>query len=181
MVLPGHLAAGYLITKGLLDLAPGVFSPTQTTVLLIIGTLFGDGPDIDLIWFYFANKYWHKDKKSHRDYFTHKPIVWLSLSIAVFLVGLAVSSTIVQFLALVILASSCGHFIIDTIEGGVRWLWPFSSKKFELIKIVDADPLPGMIRGTFPHYLYVLRFVYIKRVSFYLEILVTLIALVVLL
>jgi hypothetical protein len=55
MVLPGHLAGGYIATTIVLSLLPASiqFSTGQLTTLYIVGILSGEIPDIDLLLFYF--------------------------------------------------------------------------------------------------------------------------------
>ena len=72
MVLPGHLAGGYLASRAVLFLTHATFTPVQTATLLVIGTLAGEAPDIDFIFFYFNQRSKTSKKVAeHRDYFTH--------------------------------------------------------------------------------------------------------------
>ena len=130
MVLPGHLSGGYLAARAVLALAPAAaaFSPTQTTILLVIGTLFGDSPDIDLFFYYFNQKSSHPDnnENGHRHYITHAPIFWLCVSLTIVLIGWLSGSLFTQFVGWMILSGSWSHLLLDSIEFGVRWFWPFS-------------------------------------------------------
>lgn len=177
MVLPGHLAGGYLATSAFLAVAPiAALSPTQTTAILVIGTLFGDSPDIDLLWFYIQKKFNKSSDKSHRDYITHTPIFWLIVSLIVVTIGLLDNSEFIQYIGWAVLCGSWSHFILDTIEYGIRWLWPFSNQRFTLRQVPEVL-IENEIPGTPSYYVKYLKNVYIKRISFYLEILIVLIAL----
>src|SRR5437868_1384261 len=124
MVLPGHLAGGYLAARALLSLSHAAFTPGQMLALYIIGTLAGDGPDIDLIWYSFKHRVLRStENDSHRDYLTHAPIVWLAISLLIVLAGSLVSSSFVEFIGWIILCGSWTHLIFDSIEYGVMWLW----------------------------------------------------------
>jgi len=141
MILPGHLAGGYLATHALLFLAPATFSPTEVYALYAIGIIASDSPDIDLLWFYFENKKYEKNQKlnhgevengkaskhpkaNHREHITHTPIFWLIVSAIIAFIGYIFNSSFTEFGALVILAGSWSHLIFDSIVFGVCWFWP---------------------------------------------------------
>ena len=181
MVLPGHLAGGYLATKALLLLTYASFSTSQTTALLIIGTLAGELPDIDLIPFYLANRFNWKSVQSHRNYITHAPAFWLIISLVIVATGLIFQSSFTEFIGWAILCGTWSHLILDSIEDGVMWLWPFTKRCFALGKVSSFDPAKygGRDRaGSIKFHLNYIRKVYLKeRVSFYIEILITIAAL----
>ena len=135
MVLPGHISGGYIVTKAILSILHPSFSAAKINALLIIGTLSGELPDIDLVRLYFAGK---RSKtvmdEDHRNYITHTPLVWLCVAGIIFIVGMLMSSSFTKYLSLAVLAGSWSHLLLDSIEYGVMWLWPFSSKRYSLIK-----------------------------------------------
>jgi hypothetical protein len=180
MVLPGHIAGGYLFTRAFLALTHATFSASQTTALLIIGTLAGELPDIDLLRFYLANRSGFSIDHNHRLYATHAPLFWLIVSLIVVALGYIVSSPFVIYLGWIILSGSWGHLILDSIEDGVMWLWPFSRQRFALRNVPDFDAAKyaGKYRpGTFAFYWDYIWTVYIgRRVTFYVEIFITLAA-----
>lgn len=176
MVLPGHLAGGYLATRALLSLSHAAFTPTQITALLIIGTLAGDGPDIDLLWFSFKHRILRiEEEDDHREYITHAPIFWLVLSLIIVGIGYLAGSQFTEFIGWAILGGSWSHLIFDSIEYGVIWLWPFSKKRYCLRNVTEPEDLgeQGSIRR---YWNYIVR-VYPTRITFYAEILIFLIAL----
>ncbi len=181
MVLPGHLAGGYLATTALLLLTHSSLPTSQMTALLIIGTLAGELPDIDLIPFYLANLRNSPNVHSHRTYFTHAPAFWLIVSLVIAAAGLIFKSSFVEYLGLVILAGTWSHLILDSIEDGVMWLWPFTKRCFALGKVTGFDPKEygGPDRaGSIKFHLKFIYKVYMReRVSFYIEIVITVIAL----
>lgn len=177
MVLPGHLAGGYLAAYSLLALSHVSFSGTDTAILLAIGILAGEAPDVDLIPFYFEYKKDRAHKISHhREYFTHAPIVWIGFSLAISLLGFIFNSIFMEFAGLVVLVSSLSHFILDSIEHGIRWIWPFSNRRFFILEATYPNGINER-KGTFSYYWKFIFSTYIKRYSFYVEILITLIAL----
>jgi len=175
MVLPGHLAGGYLFTTGLLSLSPVVFSTQEATALLIIGTILGEAPDIDLFRYYFQNKPGHHTKVSnHREYLTHAPFLWFGLGMLVAALGLLFSSAFVITLGFVIWTASWSHFLFDSIEIGVPWLWPFS-RRFYALKQLRIVNVAGQ-KGTFSFYWKIIIRQYVKQWTFYAEIIVVAVA-----
>ena len=177
MVLPGHLAGGYLSARIVLALAPAAaaFSPTQTAILLTIGTLFGDSPDIDLIFYYFNQKSIHPDNDEigHRHNITHTPIFWLCISLAIVAIGWSFGSLFTEFIGWMVLSGSWTHLLLDSIEVGIRWLWPFSSKVILLRRATEPD-IPGT-KGSIPFYWkLIISKEYRRSLTFYVEIAITL-------
>ena len=154
MVLPGHLAGGYLVTLALVSIthagSNGVFTHEQLNVLLIIGTLAGELPDIDLIRDYFEQRRDEKHLIDHREYFTHAPSFWLAVSLVIVTSGYVAGSSFTQYVGWIILAGTWSHFILDSIEHGVIWLWPLTNKKFRLLETPDSF-IEGH-PGTIPYY-----------------------------
>lgn len=165
----------------LLGAASGIsFSSAQTNALLILGTLAGELPDIDLIYFYFARKHPKPGTtENHRDYITHTPLFWLLASAIIFAGGfifgtISNSSAVkfIEFAALFILAGTWCHLIFDSIEYGVRWLYPFSRRYYCLKKSAPEKRVEGRL-GTARHYWDYINKVYLKTVTFWVEIAMT--------
>ncbi|MEA2715668.1 MAG: hypothetical protein QOG91_696 [Candidatus Parcubacteria bacterium] len=166
-----------MATYALLALSHAAFTPLQTAILFAVGTLAGEAPDLDLIRFSLEQR---SDKKagktvSHRDYFTHAPLFWLAASLTVVIVGLISGFIFTQFVGWTILCGSISHFILDSIEFGIAWLWPFSKKRIFLREMTHAEmhERPGTLR----HYWEFFSEVYVRNLTFYAEILITLPAL----
>ena len=177
MVLPGHLAGGYLATDALLIATHPSFSPEQIITLLIIGTLFGEGPDIDVVLFYLKQRFGKAHTiQSHREYPTHAPILWLLASLIIVLIGYIAHSLFTSYVGWVILCGSWSHFILDSIEFGIAWLWPVLNRRFYLRDIVEPD-ISTHTKGTPAYYWQFVSKHYFKRVTFYAEIVVTICAL----
>ena len=177
MVLPGHLAGGYLAARAVLFLTQTTFTPTQTAALLAIGTLAGEAPDIDFIFFYFNHRSETSKKvNEHRDYPTHAPLVWLILSLAIIAIGFIFNSTFVQFIGWMILAGSWSHFIVDSLEYGIPWLWPISKKWFA-IRDFQPKRLVTARKGTLKAHWQFATGPYLEGWTVWLEIAITLAAL----
>lgn len=179
MVLPGHLSAGFLTTTSALSLLSPDLSTNQLTSLYIIGTLAGDFPDIDIFVFNILQKIAPRNDRDHRDFFTHAPIVWLVVSILIFLLGYLFNSLYTEILALIVFLGSWSHLVLDSIEYGVMWFWPISRQRHALSKNppkIETTAPPGSA-GV---YIDFIKNVYFKTWTFWAEAGVTLIAVMVL-
>ena len=176
MVLPGHLAGGYLATTALLAVFHPDFSTNQTNMLLILGTLAGDFPDVDL--FFFNLKYRHHEadrNDSHRNYITHIPLFWLALSFLIVIIGFMFNSTFTEYIGWIILIGTWSHFILDSIEYGIRWFAPISNKRIAIKLDVKEKPTSDR-PGSLIQYFHFLIQTYWKTLTFWLEIIVTIVA-----
>jgi hypothetical protein len=240
MVLPGHIAGGYLATYALLAVAHSVapaslatFSQNEILAFYIIGMIAGELPDIDLFWFYLENRrslsfprrressvepqsnvsgitldsrspevatpvdgLRGNDKRNHREHITHLPLFWLCVSVVICLIGLVFNSAFIYFASFVILAGILSHFIFDSIEHGICWLWPFSKKRYCLLSMsglpirssneakesIDEVPRGSTSRdqiGGLTYYWKYILSTYIKSPTFIAEVVVTAVALIV--
>lgn len=179
MLPTGHVAAGYLTTLGLIKVLKPELAPAQIDQLLILGAFVGFAPDLDKFWFFFKNKNLLVSpegvKKYHRSYFTHAPVVWLVAGLAIYFFS---TSAYGKLLGLTFWLSGWSHFILDSIEYGVIWLWPLSDKLYAL---KDAGKKTFIIedRNFFRHSLKFLYFYATKSISFYLEVLIIITSLIV--
>lgn len=185
MVLPGHLAGGYLATTALISLTGWSFSINELNTLYIIGALAGEIPDIDLFAFYFENKFKTQSKEengdkshTHRKYFTHTPLFWIIASLSISILGMLFSSIFTFAIGLVILVGTMSHFILDSIDYGITWLKPFSQKRFSIFPMETiVKHSPNEIVGSLSYYWNYLKSTYLKQATFYAEFLITVIAL----
>jgi len=86
-------------------------APDYLSLFIVLG--IGVGIDIDIIFV-----------RPHRISFLHYPLTWV-------IVGLIFSYLSVEY-TYIIIASSLGHFILDSIDWTVYWLAPFSMRGFGL-------------------------------------------------
>lgn len=164
-----------MATRAVLAIFHPALTASQSTWMLILGTISGDLPDIDVAIFSFTHLIGSKTaKKQHRSYVTHTPIFWLAVSAAAALIGLAASSAFILTLSAVILAGSWSHLLFDSIEYGVRWLWPFSDRSYALRYPPESESAHR--RGSIAYYWEFISKAYFKNLTSYAEILVTLAA-----
>ena len=188
MILPGHLSAGYVMTRGLLFLEVvhgGVqYTPHQYTLLLIVGIIAGDLPDIDVAWYFLRNKTVGPEHLGdHRQYVTHAPIIWLVFGVVVALIGFMAGSAFWATIGLLLWLGPWTHFLCDSIEYGVMWLWPVSKKRYALLGEGPAEVETQIVMAkkastvTIDQQWYTLFLRYIRSATFFAEIALVLIAL----
>jgi hypothetical protein len=176
MLPSGHVAAGFLTGVVLLKFSHTIFLPSEVNSLLWLSVFFGFAPDIDVFFVFFKTSsllVCGDEKVNHRKYFTHAPILWLIAGLAVYFLA---DSEFYKHVGLIIWLASWSHFILDSIEHGVMWLWPLSNKVFALKSTGQRHVISE--KNFFKHTWEFLKF-YTTRLSFYLEVLIILIALII--
>lgn len=177
MIFPGHLSAGFLTACGVVALAgpAGLHGPDVAT-LLIAGTLLGDAPDVDILFYFFTKKTLGPGKlAAHRKYLTHAPLLWLIAGgVITGLSWLLGAGAFWQLTGLLVWLCPWSHFICDSIDCGIMWLWPFSEKQFAIFnaqETLDAQRIPHPQRWQD------LFVGYLKNPVAYIEMAVTIVAL----
>ncbi len=176
MLPPGHLAAGYLTTKAVLHFAHPQVSAAQTHSLVVWGTLFGFIPDLDIFWYFFQNKNFlavGNTENNHRKYISHAPLVWMLAGLLIYFFS---SNIYYELIGLLLWLGSWSHFILDSIDYGIMWLWPFSSKIYALKNAATVFPVKE--RGFIKHHWEFFK-LYSRALSFYVEIFIVIIALII--
>lgn len=178
MLLPGHIAAGYLATKTILSFASPELSAAQTSLLTLIGTLAGAAPDLDLAFYFFSFRSFElRLDKSHREYISHAPLLYFFVALLVALIG---GTPFAYALGAVFLGGAVSHFALDTIAGHIMWLWPFSRKRYGLVRW-DEHLFEMRGENTLAYYSRLFTDVYLKHPVFWLELALVASALLVLL
>lgn len=124
-MLIAHAPAGYITLK-LFNKLKGEEIP-----YIKYGLIFSLWPDLDLLYFYLI------DKKStlHHFYFPHIPaFLLLACCLIPVLKAFKISSNRLNIYYL-FLINWFVHLILDTVSGGINWLYPFSDKLWVLINI----------------------------------------------
>lgn len=119
-MLVAHLPSGYLLAR--LSGARGV-----TMAAALIGAI---APDLDLIWFYLVDdRAFH-----HHKYWVHAPGFWLFLALVTLPLLQAFRPALLRP-ALVFLAAIFLHLVLDSLGGGIMWLWPLSDQLYQLVTV----------------------------------------------
>ncbi len=180
MLPPGHIAAGYLTTYALLKLTHPLLSFEQSQLLLSLGAFFAFAPDLDTFMAFAKAKSFVLigSKYSHRKFFSHAPLVWLMFGVTIILLT---KSTFGTYLGLTVWLGSWSHFVLDSLQHGIMWLWPFNRKlfalkdrEFSIKELVKKTSFFGYWTAFLKLYATELKF------SFYLEVLIIISALIVL-
>ena len=125
----GHLPAGYLIAKGLADRM--IANARALPAFVCAGLLGSVFPDLDLFYFYWIDHRQHH----HHTYWTHYPIVWLSLALASAVWVRARKGSLPAALSLIFALNGCAHMVLDSIVGHIWWLAPFVDQSFSAFTI----------------------------------------------
>jgi inner membrane protein len=119
-----HLSAGYLLTDSLQR-------RFKIKDFLLVGLVASILPDIDLFYFFFVDN----RQSLHHAYWTHIPFDWLCIALVVF-VSLRLFNQGKYYLAAIIFfANIFLHMLLDTIAGGIMWLYPFSQTELFLVTV----------------------------------------------
>jgi len=169
MIFPGHVSAGYLVAKVVLSMHPEI-SVAEYNKLVLLGAFSGWLPDIDIFYYFFkARSVRFEEGTTHRSYITHTPFFWIAVA---FLVLLFTRS---EVSALIMGLGSLSHIFFDSFGSGngVMWFWPFSKKKVLFFNYVDKNPETD---NVFKYYFLLFKD-YLNTTTFYLEITITVVAL----
>ncbi len=176
MLPPGHLAAGLLTAQALLKIVKPEISAAEASHLLWWGVFWSFAPDLDNFWAFFKVKsfyYNKKDNSIHRQFYTHIPLLWFLAGLSIFIFA---ASPYWKTFGLLVWFGSWTHFLLDSIEYGIMWLWPFNKELWAFknrgIKVQINSPTFLGFWTTF------LKF-YVTRLTFYIEILIIISALII--
>jgi len=124
-----HLPAGYLLARRLAPrLAPTAAQGRRLMALCLVAAVL---PDIDLLYFYLVDG----RQTLHHDYWTHIPAFWLlAMGAAVTLFRIARAPVPWPAVA-ALLAGVFLHLALDTVTGGIAWLYPYHTGKVVLIDV----------------------------------------------
>jgi inner membrane protein len=120
-VILANLPAGYLTGRAM---------GARRGLVLWAALLGGVFPDFDMFWFHLV------DQRSvhHHRYWVHIPGFWALVAlIALPLIRLMRPAFFVP--ACAFLAAIAVHLVLDSVGGGILWLWPFSDQLYSLITV----------------------------------------------
>ncbi|MDE2311631.1 MAG: metal-dependent hydrolase [Patescibacteria group bacterium] len=152
-------------------------SAEQLRLLVWWGVFFSFAPDLDnFAAFAKIHAWWYKpgmDNTIHRKFLTHVPLLWLAAGL---LIALAAPNTYVRYFGLMVWLGSWTHFALDSIDYGVMWLWPFNKKVWALR---NRGIRPSVNGKNFFDYWWNFIKLYVKSWTFYAEVLILLITLII--
>lgn len=137
MLPPAHIAGGYLVTRLFFVMAKPEVTGAEEKLLLGIGMFFGVAPDLDMFWAFVRTKSMKFGNVDHRAFCTHAPITWLLPSLLYIILA---SSPFHENAGIVALIGALSHFILDSVQYGIMWMWPVS-RTFYALKDAGAPLL----------------------------------------
>ncbi len=172
MLPPGHIAGGYLAAYALLKIAKPDLSGIQIQNLIYWSMFFSFAPDLDSFISFARGKALivADQKHNHRKYYSHAPVLWLIAGLLIYFLSASVYGK--TFGSIVWLAS-WSHFLLDSVDYGIMWLWPLSSKVYSLRNPEIVFDIPE--RGFFGYWWHFVK-LYTGLFTFYLEILIVIAA-----
>ena len=172
MLPPGHIAAGYIVSNIFLKLSHPQLPLSDQNTLLLWGIFFSFAPDLDFfVAFNKTKSLTISDDVNHRNMYSHAPIIWLVAGLIVVFYGWLLDSVFVEMFGLLLWLGSWTHFVLDTIQYGIMWLWPWSKG---LVALRDKGIKSNLPPSSFlRHWLNFLKFYVTKiKLTFYLELIV---------
>lgn len=121
-----HLPAGYLLSRPFARR-----QPAQARAIFGVGLLCSVLPDFDLAYFYLIDQ----RRTPHHDYWVHTPLFWLVLAAALALLLVVTGRRRQLVLVGVGLASVLLHLVMDSIAADIRWFFPFSDMRVNLVHV----------------------------------------------
>lgn len=118
-MLIAHLPSGYLLGRGIHARGP----------VMAAALLGAVAPDFDMIWFHLVDHSVH-----HHRFWPHIPAIWLVMTAVVLPLAARFRPSLVSPAA-AFFAAVFVHLLLDTVGGGIMWLWPFSDHLFELVTV----------------------------------------------
>ncbi len=119
-----HLPAGYILTRWL----QRIFGTKKYLWIGFVASVF---PDIDMLYFYFID-----DRQTlHHHYWTHLPLFWLSIGATFFTLGFLFKNRVTLVLTTIVLANVMLHFVLDSVVGGINWLYPLIDHDLFLVTV----------------------------------------------
>ncbi|MBI4272468.1 metal-dependent hydrolase [Candidatus Uhrbacteria bacterium] len=132
MLPPGHVAGGYLIGYAFVRFFEPSLTSEEEWLLIFLAMAGACAPDLDMFFSFFkvGGMRLATQSANHRLLFTHTPFFWLTFGAGIFfLFGFSESAF---RSACVFTLGAFSHLMLDSIQYGIRWLYPFSKQLFSI-------------------------------------------------
>jgi|GEM_PF-6093636 len=120
-----HTLFGVVLAKISVDIG---MIPATSQVIYPLSIIAANLPDFDVLYVPMS--------KNHRASIMHTPLLWVGIIGCCYIAGLVIRPILpyVHILAIGVIS----HLLLDTIcmRSGIRWLYPFSTKFFDVLKPV---------------------------------------------
>lgn len=128
-MLVAHLPAGYLLARRLVPrLARDRRRRRWLMALCLAAAVL---PDIDLLYFHLVDG----RQTLHHDYWTHIPAFWLLATAAVVALVRIARAGVPWAAVAALLSGVFLHLVLDTVTGGIAWLYPYETSRVVLITV----------------------------------------------
>ncbi len=124
-----HIPAAYLVTRRMIRFRALVSK--RTGCLLALGLLASVLPDIDLLYFYLIDN----RQTLHHEYWTHVPAFWVAVMLFIAGYFRLARVPIPRAAFAVFFANIFLHMSLDTLAGGILWLYPWDLTSFALVEV----------------------------------------------
>lgn len=125
----GHLPAGYIFSRLLTHKLSSIgISNHHVALFTVLGAIV---PDFDMLYFYLVDNRQHH----HHTYWTHYPILWLSLLVASSVWYRLAGNKSIAMLTIVFSLGGIIHLLLDSIVGDVWWLAPFIDQPYSMFTV----------------------------------------------
>jgi|SRR6185503_5398338 len=170
MLPPGHTAGGYLVAKAVTKFLPYQFTREQLRKLYWLGMFMGFVPDLDMFYAFYKSGSFTIDRLTtdHRTYLTHTPLPWLVLGLLIFT---SAKSKYAKAVGIIIWLGAWSHLVLDSLEHGVRWLWPLTDKLYA-IKPTVHSLIDIQTSDFFPYWIHFVSWYLSHSITFYFEIII---------
>ena len=125
-MLTAHLPSGYVLAKVIGRTGPWVMGAA------LLGAV---APDFDMLWFYFVDQ----GQTHHHRFWPHIPAIWLAIAIIIWPMARHLPARRLparQYQAVAIfLAAVALHLLLDSLAGGIMWLWPINDRLLHLVTV----------------------------------------------
>ena len=120
-MITAHLPSGYVLGRALR------VDSRIAMAAVMLGAVF---PDFDIAWFYWVdNRAFH-----HHRYWVHAPMFWAMICIVAVPI-LAYVSRKALSLGLLFVTGVFLHIFLDSIAGGIMWLWPWDGTLYQMFTV----------------------------------------------
>ncbi len=116
-----HLPAGYIISQVTEKKFGATVSSRKIMAMSLVGSI---APDLDLIYFYLISA----RTMTHHAYLPHIPLFWIIVFLLLLMTNLITYSKERILLSTLFIINVFVHLILDTVVGGVIWLYPFKTE-----------------------------------------------------
>lgn len=109
--------------------------------LLILSAILGAAVDLDMLFVWFFD-----GRNSHREFLTHTPILYVFITVIILGFGAVLKNKKVFAIGKVFFVATITHIILDSLFGGIMWLFPFSDEFYGLMLF---DSLANSLYGVY--------------------------------